>query len=80
MVWTGFGILFPKGADDHANIDFPKKAKGYWIKGESLSTRPLISTGVEEGRRIFVTLGPRDKRVHGGSVPARQPPESRFDL
>jgi hypothetical protein len=47
---TGFGILFPKGADDHANIVLPKEAKGYWITGESLSTRPLIPTGVEEER------------------------------
>jgi hypothetical protein len=41
--WYGlvFRILFPKGAIDHANIDFSKKAKGYWIKGESLSTNPL---------------------------------------
>ena len=76
---TGFGILFPKEADDHANIDFSRKAKGYWIKGESLSTRPLIPTGVEEERWVFMTLGPRYKRVHGGSVPTRQPPESGFD-
>jgi hypothetical protein len=76
---TSYGILFSKGADDHANIDFPRKAKGYWIKGESLSTRPLIPTGVEEERWVFMTPGPRYKRFRGGSVPARQPPESGFD-
>ena len=76
---TGFGILFPKRADDHANIDFPKKAKGYWIKGESLSTRPLIPIGVEEERWVFMTPGPRYKRVRGGSIPAKQPPESGFN-
>ena len=67
---TGFGVLFPKGADDHASIDLPKEVKGYWITGESLSTRPLIPTGVEEERWVFMTPGPRYKRVRDGSVPA----------
>ena len=74
-----FGILFPKGVDDQANIDLPKEVKGYWIKGESLSTRPLIPRGVEEDRWVFMTPGPRYKRVHGGSIPTRQPPEFGFD-
>jgi hypothetical protein len=76
---TSCGILFPKGVDDHASIDLSKEVKGYWIKGESLSTRPLIPTGVEEERWVFMTLGPRYKKVRGGSVPARQPPEFGFD-
>jgi hypothetical protein len=76
---TGCGILFPNGADNHASIDLPKEVKGYWIKGESLSTRPLIPTGVKEERWVFLTLGLRYKRVRGGSVPARQPPKSGFD-
>ena len=76
---TDFGILFPKGVDDHANIDLPKEVKGYWIKGESLSTRPLIPTGVEKERWVFMTPGPRYKRVRGRSVSAKQPPESGFD-
>ena len=76
---TGFGILFLKGANDHANINLPKEVKGYWIKGESLSTRPLIPTGVEEERWVFMTPSPRYRRVHGGSVPARQPSESGFE-
>ena len=76
---TGFGILFPNGADNHANIGLSKEVKGYWIEGESLSTRPLIPTGVEEERWVFMTPAPRYKRVRGGSVPAKQPPESGFD-
>uniref|UniRef100_A0A2N9GVB8 Uncharacterized protein n=1 Tax=Fagus sylvatica TaxID=28930 RepID=A0A2N9GVB8_FAGSY len=72
-------LVSPLGADDHANIDLPEEVKGYWIKGESLSTRPLIPMGVEEEKGVFMTLGPRYKRVRGGSVPVRQPPESRFD-
>jgi hypothetical protein len=76
---TGCGILFPKGADDHASIDLLKEVKGYWIKGESLSTRPLIPKSVEEERWVFMTQGPKYKRVHGGSVPAKQQPESGFD-
>ena len=75
---TGFGILFPKEADDHTNIGLPKVVKGYWITEESLSTRPLIPTGVEEERWVFMTPGPRHKWFRGGSVPARQPPESGF--
>ena len=34
---TQFGILFPKGADDHAHFVLPKEAEGYWITWESLS-------------------------------------------
>ena len=75
----GFGILFPRGADDHAHFVLQKEAKGYWITGESLSTRPLIPTDVKEERWVFMTPGPRYKRVRGESIPARQPPESGFD-
>ena len=37
---TQFGILFPKGVDDHARFALPKEAKGYWIIGESLARLP----------------------------------------
>jgi hypothetical protein len=76
---TRFGILFPKGANDHAHFALPKEAKGYWITGESLSRQPLIPTGVEEGRWIFITPGPRYKGFVVEPVPARLPPESGFD-
>ena len=42
---TQFGILFPKGADDHAHFVLPKEAEGYWITGESLSHQALDPHG-----------------------------------
>ena len=38
---TRFGILFPKGVDDHAHFALSKEAKGYWITEESLSHQAL---------------------------------------
>ena len=44
---TRFGILFPKGADDHAYFILPKEVKRVLDHRGSTCTPPSISTGVE---------------------------------
>ena len=44
---TRFGILFPKGADDHAHLVLPKEVKRVLDHRGSTCTPPSISTGVE---------------------------------
>jgi hypothetical protein len=51
---TRFGILFPKGADDHAHFVLPKEVKRVFDHRGSTCTPPSISTGVEGERWILV--------------------------
>jgi hypothetical protein len=51
---TRFGILFPKGADDHARFVLPKEVKRVLDHRGSTCTPPSISTGVEGEGWILV--------------------------
>jgi hypothetical protein len=51
---TRFGILFPKGANDHAHFVLPKEVKRVLDHRGITCTLPLIPTGVEEERWILV--------------------------
>ena len=68
---TRFGILFPKGADDHAHLVLPKEVKKV--------LDPSISTGVEGERWILVFHVLDIKGFVVEPVPAWLPPESGFD-
>jgi hypothetical protein len=56
-----------------------RKLKGIGSPGNYFHTRPLIPSGVEEERWIFMTPGPRYKGFVVEPVPAQLPPESGFD-
>jgi hypothetical protein len=51
---TQLGILFPKGADDHAHFVLPKEVKRVLDHRGSTCTPPSISTGVEGEGWILV--------------------------
>ena len=51
---TRFGILFPKGADDHARFVLPKEVKRVLDHRGSTCTPPSISTGVKGEGWILV--------------------------
>ena len=51
---TQLGILFPKGADDHAHPVLPMEVKRVLDHQGITCTPPLIPTGVEEERWILV--------------------------
>jgi hypothetical protein len=51
---TQLGILFPKGADDHARFVLPKEVKRVLDHRGSTCTPPSISTGVEGEGWILV--------------------------
>jgi hypothetical protein len=51
---TRFGILFPKGADDHAHFIFPKEVERVLDHRGSTCTPPSISTGVKGEGWILV--------------------------
>ena len=51
---TQFGILFPKGADDHAHFVLQKEVKRILDHRGSTCMPPSISTGVEGERWILV--------------------------
>ena len=51
---TRFGILFPKGADDHARFVLPKEVKRVLDHWGSTCTPPSIPMGVEGERWILV--------------------------
>jgi hypothetical protein len=51
---TQLGILFPKGADDHARFVLPKEVKRVLDHRGSTCTPPSISTGVKEEGWILV--------------------------
>uniref|UniRef100_A0A2N9ERD5 Uncharacterized protein n=1 Tax=Fagus sylvatica TaxID=28930 RepID=A0A2N9ERD5_FAGSY len=75
---TRFGILFPKGTDDHAHFALLKEAKGYWITGDHFHAS-LDPHGCG-GREVdFHDPGPRYKGFVVEPVPAQPPPESGFD-
>jgi hypothetical protein len=77
---TRFGILFPKGADDHAHFVLPEEVKKVLDHRESTCTPPSISTGVEGERWILVFHVLDIKGFVVEPVPARPPLESGFDL
>ena len=56
-----------------------RKLKGIGSPENHFHTRPLIPTGVEEERWIFMTPDPRYKGFVEESVLARLPPEFGFD-
>jgi hypothetical protein len=76
---TRFGILFPKGADDHAHFILPEGSrKGIGSPGKHLHA-PLDLHGCG-GRKVDSRVPcPRYKRVRGGACTSPAPPESRFD-
>ena len=76
---TRFGILFPKGANDHAHFILPKEVKRVLDHRGSTCTPLSISTGVEGERWILVFHVLDIKGFVVEPVPAWLPPESRFD-
>uniref|UniRef100_A0A2N9FW66 Uncharacterized protein n=1 Tax=Fagus sylvatica TaxID=28930 RepID=A0A2N9FW66_FAGSY len=75
----GLGILFPKGADDHAHFILPKEVERVLDHRGSTCTPPSIFHGCE-GRRVDSRVPcPRYKRVRGGACTSPAPPESGFD-
>jgi hypothetical protein len=76
---TQLGILFPKGADDHAHFVLPKEVKRVLDHRGSTCTPPSISTGVKGEGWILVFHVLDIKRVRGGACTSPAPPESGFD-
>jgi hypothetical protein len=74
-----FGILFPKGADDHAHFVLPREVKKVLDHRGSTCTPPSISMGVEGERWILVFHVLDIKGFVVEPVPARPPLDSGFD-
>uniref|UniRef100_A0A2N9FLR0 Uncharacterized protein n=1 Tax=Fagus sylvatica TaxID=28930 RepID=A0A2N9FLR0_FAGSY len=76
---TQLGILFPKGADDHAHFILPKEVERVLDHRGSTCTPPSISTGVKGEGWILVFHVLDIKGFVVEPVPSPAPPESGFD-